>query len=162
MICSLLLENNPSNDKTRNPQTQELIISTLCHVSVSLLHESYYTSKIFSSVQNWDLDIRDMIKLRLLRGNWILPRWWWVLFCSWCWVWWPGTAGAHAYDNQRFCIIKRVYSWALWSLRGAQKFTWEMLGSQWQWRYQNYRHLKQRISSPLSSSLCPPKTCTRM
>jgi len=75
------------------------------------------------------------------------------------WVWWQVSWSTSLYDNQRFCIIKRVYSWVL---RRTQEFTWEMLGSQWQWGYHNYRHMGQRIRNTFSLSLCPPKTCTRM
>lgn len=144
--------------KLNHPMIKQVIprprnISTLWHVSVSLLHKMLLRIKIFSSVlqlRSWHqrYDEVEALETKLNSPKLVLI----VEFDD-------RLAGALVYDNQRFCIIKRVYSWAPGR---TQEFTWEMLGSQWQWWYHNYRHVGERIIKTFSLSLCPPKTCTRM
>ena len=128
--------------KLNHPMIKQVIprprnISTLWHVSVSLLHKCYYGSKYFlqSKVEILTSEIWwvEALETKLNSPKLVLI----VEFDD-------RLAGALVYDNQRFCIIKRVYSWAL---RRTQEFTWEMLGSQWQWGYHNYRHVGQRMYS---------------
>ena len=74
--------------KLNHPMIKQVIprprnISTLWHVSVSLLHKMLLRIKIFSSVQSWDLDIRDMMEVEALEMKLNSPK---AGLDSW--VWW--------------------------------------------------------------------------
>ena len=65
--------------KLNHPMIKQVIprprnISTLWHVSVSLLHKCYYGSKYFLQSFSWDLDIRDMMEVEALETKLNSPK----------------------------------------------------------------------------------------